>query len=425
MDGAHEWGRVDPDGTVWVRLVDGERAVGSYPGATQAEALAYFARKFDELDGQVGLLEQRVAAGQVSAPAARASITRLVEVLRDAHAVGDLASLQQRLDALTQVVEQRREQAEQTRQSERAAAALERQGLVEEAEALAGADAERLPWKTSGDRLRELFETWRRLQRDHRLDKSTEDELWRRFSAARTTFDRKRRQHFGALDERRSVAREAKEAIVAESEQLRDQLTGGPRGEGGDFGRATTRMRELMTAWKAAGRASRKDDDQLWARFRSAQDAVFTARNTVAAEVDAELRANLEVKEQLLAEAEALPVANPGAAKAALRQIMDRWDAVGKVPRPDMGRIEARLRAVDQRLRDAEQSGLSRNNPQARARAQDAVEALESALADLRARLDKAQARGDAKAVADTRAAIDARAEWLVQARRTFEEFSG
>jgi hypothetical protein len=183
-------------------------------------------------------------------------------------------------------------------------------------------------------------------------------------------------------------------------------------------------MRELMAAWKAAGRASRKDDDQLWARFRSAQDAVFAARNALATEADAELRTNLEAKEQLLAEAEALPVGNPGAAKAALRRIMDRWDAVGKVPRADMGRIEARLRAVDQRLRDAEQSGLARSNPQARARAQDAVEALESALADLRARLDKARARGDTRAVADTQAAIDARAEWLVQARRTLEEFS-
>ncbi len=430
MDGAREWGRVDPDGTVWVRLPDGERAVGSFPGATEDEALAYFVRKYDELAGQVSLLEQRIAAGQVSAPAARASINRLVAAVGDAHAVGDLVSLQKRLADLAPAVERRREQAEQQRASERAKALLERQALVDEAEELAGADAERLPWKTSGDRLRELFETWRQMQREHRLDKASEDELWRRFSAARTTFDRKRRQHFGALDERRSAAKATKEAIVAEAERLRDQVLGDSGGGAGgqrdvDFGAGAAGFRDLMTRWKAAGRASRKDDDQLWARFRAAQDAFFAARNAVAAEADAELLANLEVKERLLTEAEALlPVRDHAAAKAALRRIQDRWDAVGKVPRADLGRIETRLRAVEQAVRDAEQSRWARSNPQARARAQDAVDQLKGALADLHDRREKARARGDAKVAAEAEAAIEARTQWLEQAQRTLNEFS-
>ncbi len=421
MDSAQQWGRVDPDGTVYVLLPDGERAVGSYPGASPEEALAYFARKYDDLAAQVKLLEQRLAADQLSAPVARASINRLELTVREANAVGDLPALLGRLAALIPVVDQHRERAEKAREAQRAEALAARTALVAEAEELAGVDPERLPWKTTGDRLRELFETWRRMQREHRLDKSTEDELWRRFSAARTAFDRKRRQHFGALDERRAQTKQAKEAIIAEAEQLVDQLQANT-----DFAAGATRFRDLMNRWKAAGRASRKDDDALWARFRAAQDTFFAARNSVIAEEEETYKRNLTVKEALLTEAEALlPVKDVTEARSALRRIQDSWDAAGKVPRADLSRIEGRLRAVEQRIRDAEQNRWARSNPQARARAQDAVDQLERALSDLRADRDRAAAKGDDRGVQQAEAAIEARTQWLEQARRTLDEFSG
>ena len=46
---AASFGRVGEDGTVYVKTPDGEKAVGSYPGKSEDEALAYFARKYDEL----------------------------------------------------------------------------------------------------------------------------------------------------------------------------------------------------------------------------------------------------------------------------------------------------------------------------------------------------------------------------------------
>ncbi|WP_372588293.1 DUF349 domain-containing protein [Acidovorax sp. BLS4] len=68
----------------------------------------------------------------------------------------------------------------------------------------------------------------------------------------------------------------------------------------------------------------------------------FTARDEANAALDAEFAANAMVKEQLIAEAEALlPVTDLAAAKAAFRDIADRWDAAGKVPRD---RIKARER---------------------------------------------------------------------------------
>ena len=412
-----EWGRVDADGTVWVRTSDGERAVGQYPGATEAEALAYFTRKYEDLAAQVALLEQRLGLGHVSPQDAGANIRRLAEATRNANAVGDLEGLLNRLEALEPVIAQRRTEAEQARQQVRAQALARRTVLVEEAETIAAVDAERVAWKTSGDRLRELFEEWRREQRESRLDKHTEDELWKRFSHARTAFDRKRRQHFGALDDQRNQARAIKEAIVAEAETLADST---------DWAATAATYRDLMTRWKAAGRAARKDDDALWARFRAAQDRFFSARNSASSEADTQSRENLTAKEALLAEAEALlPATDMHAARSALRHIQERWEDIGRVPRADVGRIEGRLRAVEQAIREADQDRWTRSNPQARARAEDAVHQLETVISGLQRRMEQARQTGDSKAVTEAEQAIAAREEWLAQARRALAEFGG
>ena len=104
-----------------------------------------------------------------------------------------------------------------------------------------------------------------------------------------------------------------------------------------------------MRQWKAAGPAPRDVDDALWKRFRGAQDTFFGARDAANAEQDAEFAANAEVKEELLVEAEALvPVTDLEAAKRAFRDIAERWDAAGKVPRDRMKELEGRIRKVEQ-----------------------------------------------------------------------------
>jgi hypothetical protein len=414
---AQQWGRVDAEGTVWVRWADGERAVGQYPGATEEEALAYFARKYDDLVAQVALLEQRIKAQQVSGAEAEAGVRRLAEALGTANAVGDLGSLATRVEALQPLAQQRKADAEKAKQEARMRAVADRAMIVEEAEAIASTPTERIPWKTSGDRLRDLFELWRKLQRDSRLDKQTEDELWKRFSHARTAFDRKRRQHFGALDEQRGQAKAFKEKIVAEAEALSTST---------DWGATAGAYRDLMAQWKASGRASRKDDDQLWARFRAAQETFFSARNEATAQIDAEYRDNLALKEALLVEAEALlPVTNVQEARGALRDIQDRWEAAGRVPRADLTRVEGRLRAVEHAVRDAEQDRWRRSNPEARARAQDVVSQLENVISSLNEQLEKARSSGNQRKVTEIEQSIAARSEWLEQARKALEEFSG
>jgi hypothetical protein len=415
---AEDFGRVGEDGTVFVRTTDGERAVGSYPGATPQEALAYFGRKYDDISAQISLFAQRLNGTELSPRDIETGIKRLREATTEPNAVGDLAALTTRVDTLAARAAEKRAEASAARAAVRAEHLTARAALVEEAEKIAGTPVERVQWRTDGQRMRELFDAWKAQQKDGpRLDRGPEEELWHRFSHARTTFDRHRRQHFAQLESVQSEVKLAKQALVKEAEALATSK---------DWGPTAAAYKRLMDRWKAAGRASRKDDDALWQRFRAAQDTFFAARNAVQSAEEEEFRGNLAVKEGLLTEAEAiLPIKDLSTAKEALRHVQERWETAGKVPRGDLERIEQRIRRVEKAVRDAEEDRWRRTNPEGRARAQSAVDQLEEALAAQRVKLDKAQARGDAKAVADAEASIEARTAWLEQAQAALEEFSG
>lgn len=404
-----EWGRVAEDGTVFVRTPDGERPVGSYPGADAPEALAYFGRKYDELVGQVALLEQRVAAGGVSLADADTSIAHLRETVPEANAVGDLAALLARLDALAEAVAQRRarREAERARSRQRAAATKER--IVAEAETLSTSQE----WKKAGDRMRALLEEWKAAPR---LERKADDALWKRFSTARTAFDKRRRAHFAEMDEHRGESAQRKEKIVKEAESLAGSK---------EWGETAKRFRDLMSQWKSAGRARRDVEDELWTRFRAAQDAFFAARNEVFAARDADLAQNLEKKRALLVEAERLlPVTDHRSARTAMRSIHDRWEAAGHVPRASRDEVENRLRAVDDAIRAAEESAWARSNPEARARAEATVAQLRSSIAALEQDAAAARAAGNASKAAEAESAAAARTTWLAEAEKTLAEFS-
>ena len=148
------WGRVGDDGTVYVREGDTERAVGSYPDATPEEALAYFERKFVELQGQVSLLEQRVRGGAPAADVAKA-IASLTEAVATANAVGDLASLTERLGKLSGSVGELTEKQSAEARAAVDAAVVEREALVAEVEALAAQAPTLTPAQSSS--LRDLL----------------------------------------------------------------------------------------------------------------------------------------------------------------------------------------------------------------------------------------------------------------------------
>jgi hypothetical protein len=405
------WGRVDADGTVYVRTADGERVIGSWAAGSPEEALAFFRRKFASLETEVALFEQRMKTTEIAPAQAQSTVKRLLASVADANAIGDLDGLRGRLEALTSVVDHRREEVKAAREQARVEARTLKERIVDEAERIA---VEATHWKASGERMAELLEEWKTAPH---ADRAIEAVLWKRLSAARNSFTKRRKAYFSSLEVERDAVKATKEKLVEQAESLADST---------DWGGTSSAYRELMRQWKEAGRAGRDAEAELWKRFREAQDKFFAARTEVSAAKETELRGNAEVKEELLAQAQALlPVSDWRAAKNALRSIQERWEQAGAVPRETASQLESSLRRVEEAVKRAEDAQWKRSNPEALARAEGTVSQLRAAIATLETQLAKATDRNDAAAIRKAEDALEARRSWLVEAERTLAEFSG
>lgn len=402
---AAEWGRVAEDGTVEVREGETWRPVGQYPDGTHEEALAYFARKYDDLAIKLGTLETRAQGGGASASDLTKQANHLLTEVTDAAAVGDLAGLRERVQTLIDSLSEASAQEAAAAKEALDAAIAERTGIVEKAEAIAARDLEKVQWKQVTSEMTELFDAWQAHQQNGpRLPKGAAQQLWKRFRDARSTVDKARRAFFSELDDVHRAARDVKSRLVERAEAL------APRGVDG-----IPAYRTLLDEWKAAGRAGRKADDALWAKFKAAGDALYAARAEQSAAEEAESAPRIEAREALLVEAKAVAdESNLKSARALLTRIQRQWDEVGRIfPREKERALDDRMRSIEQALKAREEVDWKKNNPETKARANDMSSQLVEAIEKLEAELAAAEKAGNAKAVKEATEALAARRAWL------------
>ena len=387
LDMSSEWGRIDEAGTVFVRTADGEREVGSWQAGDAEAGLAYYVRRFEDLQTEVSLLAKRLEPGAGDPKATKSQAMTLHASLPTVQAVGDLAALDAQLVALITAADAKMGEQAEARDAARAEAIAKKQALVTEAETIAESSTQ---WKAAGDRLRVIVEEWKLIKG---IDRKTDDALWKRFAAARDAFGKRRGSHFATLDTERDAAKAAKEKLVAQAEKLSTSE---------DWRETAAALKELMNEWKAAPRTNRNTEDALWKRFRAAQDVFFERRSAVFAERDAEQSQNLKEKEAIIAEAAALDLSNPRQAQVALRDLQEKLESLGHVPRDAMQRVEARMRAAEQRVREALDAewkrGATESNP--------FLAQLKERLSEAEAKLAKAQASGDPQRIAKAEAEV-------------------
>ncbi|MBO9577321.1 MAG: DUF349 domain-containing protein [Microbacteriaceae bacterium] len=404
------WGRVDETtGAVFVRIGDTERQVGEYPDASAEEALGYYIRKFTELEGTVTLLEQRARGGAPAADVAKAS-KNLLGLIEKANAVGDLASLTARVEALGGVIAGKVEEQSEAHKAEIEAAVAERTAIAEAAEEIAARDLTKVQWTSVGAEMDALFKRWQEHQASGpRLPKSTADALWKRFSAARSTVDAARRAFFHQIDSAHKDARGAKEALIAKAEAL------GPKGSDG-----IPAYRLLVEEWKQAGRAGKKSqDDALWDRFKAAGDALYAAKKEQIAAEHTEFSANLETKLALLAEAEGiLRVTDRKQARELLSDVQRRWEKAGKVPREQVKPVEDRLRKVEAHVRKLDEDHWHRTDPSRVERYEGFAGQLQDSIAKLENELAAAEQSGDKRKIEDAKKALDTQKAWLAAVKQ-------
>jgi hypothetical protein len=246
------FGRVDAENNVFVTVAGVERQVGQYPGVPAEAALAYFERKFADLEAQVRILEQRVA-NKVDASGLKKVAAKLVEDLAEPAAVGDIAELRRRVSNLDSKIAALVSEKQEASKGESTEALAKREAIAVKAEAIANQDAAKTQWKNSGAEMTKLFEEWQALQKSGpKVPKSEADAIWKRFSTARTRFEAAKRQYFAGLDASTKAAKAAKVAIVERAEALAakgsDAVVEGLRSHPGQAGRHS--LESIQGCWR-------------------------------------------------------------------------------------------------------------------------------------------------------------------------------
>jgi hypothetical protein len=394
------WGRVDEEGTVYVRTAEGERAVGSWQAGEPAAGLAHYGRRYDDLATEVSLLEARLKAHTGNPSEIKNKAQVLADSIPTAAAVGDLDGLAARARAMVGTADSAAAESRAEKAAARAAQVARKEALAAEAEQIA---AESTAWKAAGDRLKAIVEEWKTIRG---IDRKTDEALWTRFAAARDAFGRRRGAHFASLDAQRGEARSAKQELIKEALKLATSTEWGP---------TSAAMRSLMDRWKAVPRTGRDGDDDLWKEFRAAQDVFFAARAESDKKRTGEEQANQQQKEELLAEAEKLdPSTDLRGAQNALRKIQERYDAIGHVPRGVMRSLEDRMQAVEQKIRGAADTTRARTAPE-----NPMVTSMRAAVTKAEEQLAKAETAGDKRRIEEAQANLATRREWLAEAEKS------
>lgn len=411
-----KFGRVGQDGTVFVITPEGEKPVGSYPGKSDEEALAYFVRKFEALASEIALTAARVTSGAMVPSDAYDAVKKLRQQVRELNAVGDLAALSLSVEQIEPLIEGHREAYEEKKALEAAAKVarreqilIEKEKIVAEAESLALSES----WKATGDRLKTLLDEWKSAPR---LDKQADADLWKRFSASRNKFDKRRRTHFATLEEATSKVTEQKKAIIEQAQALATST---------DWVATARRFKTLMDEWKAAGRGKPSDDAKLWAKFKTAQDTFFKSKSADLEKREVSMKANLEKREILIVQIEALiPFNDVKEAKNSLRELMRSWEKIGITHRDKRSALDARVAKVEEAVKSAEAEIWRKTDPAAKARAADVVAQLTDSIANYEKIAAKSEALGNAKKAKEAKESAEARRVWLLEAEKSLAEFN-
>jgi len=411
-----KFGRVGEDGTVYVITPTGDRAVGSYPGKSAEEALAYFVKKFEMAASEVALLAARIRSGAMVPSDAHEAVNKLRTQITELNGVGDLVNLSQSLEKIPVLITEH-EGAYQARKAAQAAerdarkaeATLVKEKIVSEAESLVDSVA----WKVTTARLKVLLEDWKKAPR---LDKKVDAALWKRFSSSRNKFDKRRRTHFANLATEHKEVANTKEVIVKEAESLANSK---------EWLNTAKRFKALMDQWKASGRGKKSTDTALWNRFKAAQDTFFAAKNADMEKRKGSMSENLTKREAMIIEFEALlPISDFKSAKKKFYDLMGKWQKIGMTDRKKRDAFEKRIKKVEEEISELERNYQRKSDPSAKAQANKVVQGLQEAIENYEKQAAKAEAAGQSAKAMLAREAAAARRDWLEQAQKGLTEFT-
>ena len=188
--------------------------------------------------------------------------------------------------------------------------------------------------------LQKLHEDWKEIGP---VPQDKKDEIWERFKAATDKINQIRREHYAKIEEEQSGNLEAKKALCEKAEELvaEDYVSVNA------WQKKSTELSEIFGVWKTVGPASKKDNEEIWQRFRSSMDTFFAKKKAFFAGLKDRQTENLERKTQLCIEAEGLMESTDWkSATEQMKKLQEEWKTIGPVPKRHADKVWKRFRAA-------------------------------------------------------------------------------
>lgn len=213
-------------------------------------------------------------------------------------------------------------------------------------------------WSKYSDAMENLQQEWKKIGP---VAKKDSQKIYDRFRAACNRFFDSRKEYYSKFRDEMQENYQKKLAICEQAESMMNSE---------DWKATTEFFVNLQKQWKEIGPVSRKRAEQLWKRFRSACDTFFDNRNAKSDDPSITLYQNLKSKKALVKEVKEYVLSgNQEDDAAAMKDFIERWNAIGYVPMRDKEKINNAFKAALAEKFPSAEKELRRNRPQARKQA--------------------------------------------------------
>lgn len=169
------------------------------------------------------------------------------------------------------------------------------------------------------------------------------DEVWERFKNTTDKINERRREHYNRLSEDREKNLVTKTALCEKAEQMLSEEILTIK----DWQEKTKEINEMFNIWKTIGPAPKKDNDEIWERFKTYLNTFFSNKKEFFSDLKEEQMQNYNLKLNLCSQAEALKESTDWKKTTNdLINLQKEWKNIGPVPRKYADKVWLRFRAA-------------------------------------------------------------------------------
>jgi len=169
------------------------------------------------------------------------------------------------------------------------------------------------------------------------------DEIWERFKSITEKINERRREHYSKLQEEQKNNLLAKTALCEKAEEILSLELNTIK----EWQAESEKISELLKVWKTIGRAPRKNNDEIWERFKTSLDTFYSNKKEFFQKIKEEQINNYNLKLDICAQAESMMDSTDWRKTTRdLINLQKEWKSIGPVPRKHSDKIWKRFRAA-------------------------------------------------------------------------------